>query len=63
MCLKYGILCIATAVVFIAVACVHCLCSHNSVSFIPLKYVKLNLPCKYLQRGMNVKYDVIHRSV
>lgn len=37
-----------------------CLPSHNSVSFIPLKYVKFNLSCKYLQLGMNVKRDVIY---
>lgn len=40
----------------------YCLQSHNSVSFIPLKYVKFNLPCKYLPRGMNAKHDVIYTS-
>lgn len=40
----------------------YCLHSHNSVSFIPLKYVKFNLPCKYLPRGMNAKHDVIYTS-
>lgn len=42
--------------------CRFCLHGHNSVSFIPLKYVKFNLPCKYLLRGMNAKHDVIYTS-